>query len=153
MKLEIKWVVVIALVVAVAAFFVFIKKDKFTDESADLSVDQSVLEEGVGASAVVTSGNAAQAKYTQLVKDYEGRRVQFDIGCQALVPNTTYKNNTKIMFDNRSGDARIITIGGVEYNFPGFGYKILNISGSNLPARVSFDCGSAVNVGGILIQN
>ncbi|MEK7604089.1 MAG: hypothetical protein AAB461_03180 [Patescibacteria group bacterium] len=152
-----KWTILISLVVVAAVAFIFSQKRE-TDEVIDeLSPTPSVLiiEEVVnrGKSAVVDSGTADQtAKYTQLIKDYEGRRVQFDIRCQAIPPNTTYKNNTKVMFDNRSGDARVITIGGVKYNFPGYGYKILNIYGSKLPASVSFDCGAAVNVGSILIQ-
>lgn len=160
MKMERKWIMVMALVVVVTALFFLMKKPKVAYEpddssyiSVDSSLNQSILEEGVSVSAVVGSGTANQTvKYTQLVKDYEGRRIQFDMTCQAIPPSTTYKNNTKIMFDNRSGDARIITIGGVKYNFPGYGYKILNISGSKLPAKVSFNCGAAVNVGSILIQ-
>lgn len=160
MKLERKWIIVVVLVGVVAILFVFSRNYKkvadVADKPSDLTIEQKILEEGVSVSrgAVVTSGTATQTvKYTQLMKDYEGRRIQFDMTCQAIPPNTTYKNNTKIMFDNRSGDARVITIGGVQYNFPGYGYKILNISGAKLPARVSFNCGAAVNVGGILIQN
>lgn len=119
--------------------------------------DLAVEEEGASQTgAVVASGTASQsARYSQLVQEYEGRRIQFDALCQAIVPNTTYKNNTKIMFDNRSGDARVITIGGVAYNFPGYGYKIITVSGpsNQLPARIGFNCGTAVNVGTILIQN
>ena len=160
MKIERKWMIVIVVLVAVVALFFLTKKPKVVYDlfnpypAVDSTLNQSVVEEGISVSAVVGSGTANQTiKYTQLVKDYEGRRIQFDINCQAIPANTTYKNNTKIMFDNRSGDARTFVIGGVKYNFPGYGYKILNISGSNLPAKVSFNCGSAVNVGSILIQN
>lgn len=150
------------LAVVVGVVFVYFRQPQISDQSSDQAADeaasyvtQSVVESGVDASAgaVVVSGSANQTvKYTQLVKEYEGRRIQFDMMCQATLPNTTVKNNTRVMFDNRSGDARVITIGGVQYNFPGYGYKILNISGAKLPARVSFDCGAAVNVGSILIQ-
>lgn len=151
-----KWTILISLVVVAVVAFMFNQK-RGSDEVVDeLSPTPSVsIIKGVNRikSAVVDSGTADQtAKYTQLIKDYEGRRIQFDIRCQAIPPNTTYKNNTKIMFDNRSGDTRVITIGGVKYNFPGYGYKILNIYGSELPASVSFDCGTAINVGSILIQ-
>ena len=160
METKRKWIMVIVLVMALVALFFLIKKPKVVYElvdsyiSVDSSLHQSIFEEGVSKGAVVGSGTANQTvKYTQLVKDYEGRRIQFDMMCQAIPSNTTYKNNTKIMFDNRSSDARIITIGGVKYNFSGYGYKVLNISGSNLPAKVSFNCGAAVNVGSILIQD
>lgn len=162
MKLEYKWISVVVLAVVVGVVYVYFRQPQMSDKSSDQTADetasyvaQSVIESGVGArvGAVVVSGSANQTvKYTQLVKEYEGRRIQFDMTCQATPPNTTYKNNTKILFDNRSGDARVITIGGVQYNFPGYGYKVLNISGAKLPAKVSFDCGAAINVGSILIQ-
>ena len=145
---------IVTAVAVITASLVYLKGESI-NESPDSGTDTvpPVVEEGVSKGAVVSSGTAVQAeKYTQLVKDYADRRIQFDMACQAIPPNTTYKNNTKIMFDNRSGDARIITIGGVKYNFTGYGYKILNISGNKLPAKVSFDCGGAVNVGSILIQ-
>jgi len=56
------------------------------------------------------------------------------------------------MFDNRSGDARYIKIGDVIYLFGGYDYKILTLSSSTLPKTLTMDCGSAVNVGTILLQ-
>lgn len=98
------------------------------------------------------SAQTAAQTYTNLVKEYEGRRIQFDINCQAIPSNVTYKNGTKVMFDNRSGDARIIIVGGVQYNVGGYGYKILTLSSPTLPKTLLLSCGSAVNVGQILLQ-
>lgn len=99
------------------------------------------------------SGTATSTQtYTKLVKEYEGKRIQFDINCQAIPSNVTYKNGTKVMFDNRSGDARTITVGGTAYYFAGYGYKILTLSSSILPKNLLLSCGSAVNVGQILLQ-
>ena len=99
------------------------------------------------------SGTAQQPQaYSEVVKQYVGRQIQFDVNCQAIPTQTTFKNGTVIMFDNRSGDARTIKIGDVSYSFSGYGYKILTLSSPTLPKTLNLNCGSAVNVGSILIQ-
>ena len=99
------------------------------------------------------SGTAEQTlAYSEVVKQYAGRQIQFDANCQAIPTQTTFKNGTSIMFDNRSGDARTIKIGDVSYVFPGYGYKLLTLSSSTLPKTLNLNCGSAVNVGSILLQ-
>ena len=99
------------------------------------------------------SGTAQQTQaYSELVKQYAGRHIQFDISCQAKPTQTTFKNGTAILFDNRSGDARTIKIGDVTYSFPGYGYKILTLSSPTLPKTLSLSCGAAINVGSILLQ-
>jgi len=56
------------------------------------------------------------------------------------------------MFDNRSGDARYIKVGDQVYQLAGYGYKILTLTSPVLPKTLLLDCGSAVNVGQILLQ-
>lgn len=98
---------------------------------------------------------SAQAKaevYSDLVKQYEGYRIQFDALCQAIPNNMTFRNGVKIMLDNRSGDARYISVGGVSHYIDGYGYKIVTISSTNLPKTLFVNCGAAVNVAQILVQ-
>ena len=90
--------------------------------------------------------------YTQLVKQYEGKRIQFDERCQAFPQSPTYKNGTSIMIDNRSASARSVTVGDTKYNLSAYGYKIITLSSSSLPKELFLSCGSAVNVGKILLQ-
>lgn len=90
--------------------------------------------------------------YGDLVKEYEGRRIQFDQRCQAVPSNVTYKSGTSIMLDNRSGDARNIKVGNDVHLLSGYGYKIVTLSGTPLPKEVLLSCGSAGNVGKILLQ-
>jgi hypothetical protein len=92
------------------------------------------------------------ASYGDAVRLYADRRIQFDMYCQANPLNNTYKNGTNIMLDNRSGDARIITVNGVQYPVAGYGWKIITLSSKTLPATWAVDCGSARNVSKILIQ-
>ena len=166
MGTNLKWIV-IAVVVAVSVWFIWrdngenlISPEESAVENGNTGDDNVANDSGgskinVSKSAIVFSGTAEDTeKYSQLIKEYNGWRIQFDIRCQASPTNITVKNNTKVMFDNRSGDPRTITIGGVKYNFPGYGYKVLNISGDKnaLPAKVTYNCGSALNTGSILIQ-
>ncbi len=116
------------------------------------SFKETIKEELTG-TAPVKKGTTQQVKtYDQLVKDFSGRRIQFDITCQAIPNNVTYKNGTQVMFDNRSGDARWISVGGAEYYLSGYGYKVLTLSSKTLPKNLYLNCGSAVNVGQILLQ-
>lgn len=121
--------------------------------SYKLAQKQQEEQQEISGIAPVKGGTAYQTQtYTKLVTQYVDRRIQFDAMCQAHPNNITYKNGTKVMFDNRSGDARIITVGGVKYNFSGYGYKILTLYSSKLPKTLLLSCGATVNVGQILLQ-
>ena len=99
-----------------------------------------------------TGTSKATSTYTALVAQYGSNRVQFDKLCQAIPSTPVFKTGTKVMFDNRSGDARTITIGGTRYYFPGYGYRIIKLGSTNLPATVDLGCGSAVHVGTITVE-
>ena len=98
------------------------------------------------------SATASVKTYNELVKEYEGRRIQFDINCQAVPNSVTYKNGTTIMLDNRSGDSRVVTLDGTRYQLAGYGYATVTLSGQSLPKEMSLSCGAAINVGKILLQ-
>jgi hypothetical protein len=100
------------------------------------------------------STKSSAAAYSTAVKQYEGRRIQFDMYCQAIPTSLVFKNGVSLMLDNRSGDARTITIGGTPYYLAGYGWKVvtLSVSASQLPKTLSINCGSAVNVSHILLE-
>jgi len=100
----------------------------------------------------VVSATASSASYDQAIKDYLGRRIQFDQYCQAIPQTLSYNNNTAVMLDNRSGEARTIKIDGKEYYLAGYGWRIVTLSSMTLPHYVKLDCGTASNVGTILLQ-
>ncbi len=103
-------------------------------------------------SGIGPSGTATNATYSALVTQYAGKRIQFDAGCQAIPKTAVFKTGTKVMFDNRSGDARTIVINGSSYRFPGYGYQVITLSSSTLPKTFMIDCGSAQNTGTITIE-
>lgn len=90
--------------------------------------------------------------YDAALKKYVGLIVQFDARCQAIPSRITVKNGTSVMFDNRSGDARWFSLNGIGYYLKGYDFTILPMSSSVLPQTVTIDCGSAQNVGQIVIQ-
>ena len=94
----------------------------------------------------------ATLTYTQAVEQYAGKRIQFNQYCQGVPNYVTYQNGTNIMLDNRSGDARTIKVGATAYSLAGYGFRIVTLSSATLPATLLLSCGSAVNVGQILLQ-
>lgn len=90
--------------------------------------------------------------YTELVKEYEGRRIQFDERCQVTPQGPTYKNGTSIMLDNRSASAKSVMVGGTKYDLVAYGYRVVTLSSSSLPKELAVSCGSSGNVGKILLQ-
>lgn len=144
--LQKKWLIILAILILIAGISDFFVLRKRALEQPQLVEEQSGLYPAKG-------GTAEQRKvYTQTVSSFEGERIQFDERCQAIPSQLTFKNGAKVMFDNRSGDARQISIGGVGYQFPGYGYKIITLASSRLPKTLWINCGSAVNVGQILLQ-
>jgi len=145
------WIFVLIFVAAIFVALAVLMSD--TEKQKEAVIPQLSGQETGSSVAPKTGSTATQTQtYTALVKQYEGRRIQFDMGCQAIPGQATFKNGTKVMFDNRSGDARIITIGGIQYNFAGYGYKILTLTSKTLPSNILLSCGAAVNVGQILLQ-
>ncbi len=105
-----------------------------------------------GEASPAPSGQALPLSYSKAVNAYTNRRIQFDMYCQAIPSQTTFKNGTRVMLDNRSGDARNIKIGNDTYYLSGYGWRIVTLYSSTLPKTLSINCGSAVNVGTILLQ-
>ena len=99
-----------------------------------------------------TGGTAFNLTYEQAIKKYEGVRIQFDASCQAIPNQITVKTGANVMFDNRSGDARWISLNNVGYYINGYDFAVLRLASKTLPSNVVLDCGSAQNVGQILIQ-
>ena len=91
-------------------------------------------------------------KYEDVVKEFGGRRIQFDAMCQAIPNSFTVKSGTQVMFDNRSGDARWFTLNGFGYHLNGYSFTTVTLSSKKLPLNVVIDCGSAQNVAQILLQ-
>lgn len=109
---------------------------------------------GTAAKPVAKKGTTPVSgkSYTELVKEYEGKRIQFDERCQMVPKDPTFKNGTYVLLDNRSSSARTIKVGEMKYDLIAYGYQVVALSSSNLPKELLLSCGSSGNVGKILLQ-
>ncbi len=89
--------------------------------------------------------------YSDAIKAYEGRRMQFDQSCVTSPYQHTYKNGTKIMLDNRASVSRTIKIGQT-VTVPAYGYKIVTLSANTFPSTILVDCDAKQNVATIIVQ-
>ena len=128
------------------------KSNPITDQYESPSPSVSASTTPNTSSTSGTGVGTGSATYSALVAKYGTNRIQFDARCQAIPPVVVFKTGTSVMFDNRSGDARIITIGGTKYSFPGYGYRVIKLGSAKLPATVMLSCGSAINVGTITVE-
>lgn len=90
--------------------------------------------------------------YGEVAQLYEGRRIQFDVFCQAFPVESTFTDGTQVLLDNRSPDDRVVAIGGIQHGLRGYGWKVVTMTSTELPATLAADCGTAKNVGKIVIE-
>ena len=127
--------------VLIAVIFIF-RGFSTTDEAA--TTDQSGVTETTKPAAKIPT-------YNQALVLYKDKRIQLDTTCQASPNVLTFKNNTKIMIDNRSPKTRIVKVGST-MNINPWGFKIVTLYSANLPATWYVDCDGSQNVATILIQ-
>lgn len=90
--------------------------------------------------------------YAEVAQQYTGRRIQFDAYCEVMPTESTFLVGTDVLMDNRSPDDRVIKIGGEEHGLRGYGWKVVTMTATELPATLAIDCGTAKNVGKIVIE-
>lgn len=149
------WVVVVVVIVVGAWWAYFGKAPSLSDPGLQNQYGASpspVVGSGVKPVAKKSTAPVSAKSYSDAVKEYEGRRIQFDERCQVVPQNPTYKNGTSIMLDNRSAGARSVMVGGTKYDLSAYGYRIITLSSSSLPKELAVSCGSSGNVGKILLQ-
>jgi hypothetical protein len=97
----------------------------------------------------------ANQTYTQVTKEYKGKTIQFNELCMPNPSGMTIKKGTRILFDNRSKVTQTITVGGLKFTLPAWGWQIQTITGTSLPVNLSVACKAstgAQGAGGILLQ-
>ena len=147
------------LIIGLIAIIAIVALVRFLGSSPSVTVDkvdngnQVAVEstEDTTTGSVDVSAPKPTITYAQALVKYKDARIQLDTACQASPNNVTYKNNTSIMIDNRSSVARTIKVGSV-LPIKAWGFKIIKLSSSNLPATWLIDCGVSQNVATVLIQ-
>lgn len=100
-----------------------------------------------------TGGGHPGLSYGEAVLIYTNRRVQFDDNCAATPNALTLKNNTNVMFDNRSKTGHTITLDRERtYFIRGYDFRILTLSSPKLPHTVIVDCGTGRNNAKIILN-
>ncbi len=91
--------------------------------------------------------------YQEALVDYQNARIQFDASCNATPANDTWKSGTNVMLDNRSANTLNLHLGTIgNISIKPWGFKIVNLAGSPLPATVLIDCGANQNEATVLLQ-
>lgn len=150
-----KLIILVVVIVAVIAVYFWVSKGPKLGDfiSSSPTPTASPAPAGKAPAAKKSTDTAAPlGDYTTLVKQYEGRRIQFDDRCQPVPLSPTYKSGTSIMLDNRSSQARVVKVGDTSYSLSGFGYRIITLTSTSLPKEYAVSCGSAGKVGQILLQ-
>lgn len=104
------------------------------------------------ASKVRASVKPPSPTYAEVAQQYTGRRVQFDVYCQVFPVENTFIEGTEVLLDNRSPDDRVVSLGGIQHGLRGYGWKVVTMTSTEWPATLAIDCGTAKNVGKIVIE-
>jgi hypothetical protein len=144
------WVAVVALVVILG--FWLMNKDG-DDVDTIKSTDTTDVEptEDVTEGSVNATSPAASISYQQALIKYKDARIQLSPACQATPNNVTFKDGASLMIDNRSNTAKTVKLGST-FSIKAYGFKIVKLSSSTLPATWLMDCGASQNVATVLIQ-
>jgi len=99
-----------------------------------------------------STGSTNNQGYSQLVQQYRTAIIQFLQTCQATPNNSSFKNGTSIMLDNRSSKAHVVSIAGMSYNLPAYGYQVVSLTSATLPGTLLVNCDGLVSVSTIHIS-
>ncbi len=155
--------IILAGILILAAVFYFTNKNSSqnqqdqiiqpTGEIAPITGDYSISSTNAGTkTAPKASPQIKPLTYTEAVNLYKDKRIQFASNCQVIPNFVTFKNSTKVMFDNRTPQSLSFSLDGQKYPLSAYGFKIITLYNKNLPHTVRLNCGSGVNNGQILLQ-
>ncbi len=90
--------------------------------------------------------------YQEMVRKFEGKRIQINDSCQATPSSQTFKNGTQVMFDNRGSKAIKLTIDGVSYPTSAYTYRLITLTSKTLPHSVIINCNGQNNIAQFNLQ-
>ena len=156
------WAIVIGVLLVVLVLFLVFKGKKSADnammESDESATAGEMMSGDTGkdmSDGTTTTGKpAVTVSYQDALVKYASSRIQFDVACQMIPAQVTYKDGTMMMLDNRSSEERTIHLGSMgDYVVKGYGFKVVQLSRTGLSTNdIAVDCGSQENVGLIKVQ-
>ncbi len=121
--------------------------------SPTLEEEQSSDYKNNKSSSTPTTVPTQTLSYSDALKLYVDRRIQFDENCLVNPSYVTFKKGTKIMLDNRASKPRQVYLDGQQYSLKAYGFRIITLTTSaKLPHTIAIDCGNGKNNGRILLQ-
>lgn len=117
-----------------------------TTDMDDTNMGEDTNADGVNESDAASAERALT--YSQALKQYQGKTVQFDATCQANPDRQVFKTGTSIMLDNRSNVSRSVKLGST-YTLGAYGFRIVKL---NTLGTFNVDCGTSQNVATITVE-
>ena len=128
--------------------------DEITNETDD-NIEEEIPQgtpSNTPATPTQTSKNANLA-YSDAVRLYANRRLQFDSNCIVTPYYVVFKKGTTIMLDNRYEKPRTVSLDGVVYKLPAYGFKLVTLTSTKkLPYTMKIDCGNGKNNAQIFLE-
>lgn len=145
------WMILV-LGLILGAFIFFVSKNKNGVNTNEVSnVLDNVIDSIENKTNIFNKKPVDSILYAEALVKYKDARLQLDQSCRPTPAKMTFKNNSMLMVDNRSSEARVMNIG-QEFTIKGYGFKIIKLSSSETPVVFSVDCGEHKNVATISIQ-
>lgn len=146
-------VAVILIIIAVAQ-----KPQQNEEVNADITIEQatstptSTTESLTNTNKPAAKPTVPKSSYEDKIAQYEGRRFQINDSCQVFPAQTTFTNNTAVMFDNRSPIDRVISLSGKDFTVKARGWIEMKLTSKTLPNTINVSCGGLYNVAKIILQ-
>jgi preprotein translocase subunit Sec63 len=96
--------------------------------------------------------SSSELTYSNIVKMFLEKRIQFDKDCKANPAELTIKNRTPVMFDNQSGKKIVLSFSGRTIPLEANSYKLSVVSTSEASKTIIVTCNENKESGQIIIQ-
>jgi hypothetical protein len=145
------WIGLVVVIIIFCVMFWFFRKASAPETTSNNSIPVVNPAENINTNNTGVSTAKPSISYANALIKYKNARLQLDKTCQADIDKMTFKNNSSLMIDNRAPVARTVKVGST-FSIKAYGFKIIQLSSSTLPATWFVDCDKSQNVATILIQ-
>ena len=159
---QIVWAIIIVIIFIIALVIwasnsgtVVIQSPTATSTDLQATISTSTAEIDVPGTEIGLSTGQSAVAYTDALKTYTNKRIQFSNSmyakeCQASPTAVTFASGVKFMLDNRMAKTlNLHFTNGLTYSMPAYSFEIISLQ---TPATYKVDCGSTQNVVTIQIQ-
>lgn len=80
--------------------------------------------------------------YSQMVAQYQNKKIDFGENCKITPSSTTFKNKTQILLNNTSSVSQKVTVGKTSYTIPSHSYNFQILYVATVPGNLTASCGT-----------